>query len=186
MRTRVRPHARASWQLSVICCACGAPPLLPGERLTPEVTVMSEQDHKVVIVTGGSRGIGAGVVAEYRRRGWAVVAASRTIEPAGDPAVLTVEGDISDPATADRIISGALERFGRIDTLINNAGVFISKPFTDYTADDYALVVGVNLTGFFRADPARHQPRCSSEAAATSSTSPPRWLTTPTPERPRS
>jgi NAD(P)-dependent dehydrogenase (short-subunit alcohol dehydrogenase family) len=111
--------------------------------------VMSEQDHQVVIVTGGSRGIGAGVVAEYRRRGWAVVTASRAVKPAGDPAVLTVAGDLSDPATSDRIITGALERFGRIDTLINNAGVFISKPFTDYTADDYALAVGVNLTGFF-------------------------------------
>jgi NAD(P)-dependent dehydrogenase (short-subunit alcohol dehydrogenase family) len=110
---------------------------------------MSVPEHKVVIVTGGSRGIGAGVVAEYRRRGWAVVAASRTVKPAGDPAVLTVEGDVSDPATIDRIIRGALEGFGRIDTLINNAGVFISKPFTDYTADDYALAVGVNLTGFF-------------------------------------
>jgi hypothetical protein len=110
---------------------------------------MSEQDHKVVIVTGGSRGIGAGVVAEYRRRGWAVVAASRTVKPVGDPAVLTVEGDVSDPATIDRILSGALESFGRIDTLINNAGVFISKPFTDYTVDDYARAVGVNLTGFF-------------------------------------
>src|SRR5664279_3002241 len=110
---------------------------------------MSEQDRKVVIVTGGSRGIGAGVVAEYRRRGWAVVAASRTVKPAGDPAVLTVVGDVADPATTDGIISGALETFGRIDTLINNAGVFISKPFTDYTAGDYALAVGVNLTGFF-------------------------------------
>jgi NAD(P)-dependent dehydrogenase (short-subunit alcohol dehydrogenase family) len=73
----------------------------------------------------------------------------RTIKPAGDPAVLTVDGDVSEPATTDRIISGALESFGRIDTLINNAGVFITKPFTDYTADDYANVVGVNLTGFF-------------------------------------
>jgi NAD(P)-dependent dehydrogenase (short-subunit alcohol dehydrogenase family) len=111
---------------------------------------VSEQDHKVAIITGGSQGIGAGLVAEYRRRGWAVVATSRTIKPAGDPAVLTVEGDVSEPATTDRIISGALESFGRIDTLINNAGLFISKPFTDYTADDYAAVVGVNLTGFFR------------------------------------
>jgi NAD(P)-dependent dehydrogenase (short-subunit alcohol dehydrogenase family) len=110
---------------------------------------VSEQDRKGVIVTGGSRGIGAGVVAEYRRRGWAVVAASRTVKPAGDPAVLTVQGDVSDTATIDRIISGALESFGRIDTLINNAGVFISKPFTDYTTDDYARAVGVNLTGFF-------------------------------------
>jgi NAD(P)-dependent dehydrogenase (short-subunit alcohol dehydrogenase family) len=110
---------------------------------------MSNQDRKVVIITGGSQGIGAGLVAEYRRRGWAVVATSRTITPDGDPAVLTVDGDISETATADRIIDGALEHFGRIDTLINNAGVYISKPFTDYTADDYAAVVGVNLTGFF-------------------------------------
>ena len=110
---------------------------------------MSEQNRKVAIITGGSQGIGAGLVAEYRRRGWAVVATSRTIKPGGDPAVLTVDGDISEAATTDRIISGALGRFGRIDTLINNAGVYISKPFTDYTADDYATVVGVNLTGFF-------------------------------------
>jgi NAD(P)-dependent dehydrogenase (short-subunit alcohol dehydrogenase family) len=110
---------------------------------------MSEQDRQVAIITGGSQGIGAGLVAAYRRHGWAVVATSRTIRPAGDPAVLAVAGDVSEPATADRIIGGALERFGRVDTLINNAGIFISKPFTDYTADDYAAVVGVNLTGFF-------------------------------------
>ncbi len=110
---------------------------------------MSKQDRKVAIITGGSQGIGAGLVAEYRRRGWAVVATSRTIKPDGDPTVLTVDGDISETATTDRIISGALGRFGRIDTLINNAGVYISKPFTDYTAEDYAAVVGVNLTGFF-------------------------------------
>jgi len=88
-------------------------------------------------------------VTGYRRRGWAVVASALTIKPSEDPDVLTVEGDIAKPATGDRIIEGALERFGRIDTLVNNAGVFISKPFTDYTAEDYALVVGVNLTGFF-------------------------------------
>jgi NAD(P)-dependent dehydrogenase (short-subunit alcohol dehydrogenase family) len=110
---------------------------------------MSKEDPKVVIITGGSQGIGAGLVAEYRRRDWAVVATSRTIKPSGDPAVLTVDGDIAEAATTDRIISGALGRFGRIDTLVNNAGVYISKPFTDYTADDYATVVGVNLTGFF-------------------------------------
>ena len=110
---------------------------------------MSKEEPKVVIITGGSQGIGAGLVAEYRRRGWAVVATSRTIKPDNDPAVLTVDGDIAEAATADRIISGALGRFGRIDTLVNNAGVYISKPFTDYTAGDYATVVGVNLTGFF-------------------------------------
>ena len=104
---------------------------------------------KVAIITGGSQGIGAALVAGYRGRGWAVLASARTIKPSEDPAVLTVQGDIAEPATADRIIAAALERFGRIDTLVNNAGVFISKPFTDYTAADYATVVGVNLTGFF-------------------------------------
>ena len=110
---------------------------------------MGEQDHKVAVISGGSQGIGAGLVAGYRRQGWAVVANAQTIKPADDPEVLTVEGDISEAATTDRIISGALGRFGRIDTLVNNAGLYISKPFTDYTLADYAAVVGVNLTGFF-------------------------------------
>jgi len=110
---------------------------------------MSGDGQRVAIITGGSQGIGAGLVAGYRRRGWAVVASARTIKPSEDPAVLTVAGDIAEPATAGRIIDGALDRFGRIDTLINNAGVYISKPFTDYTAADYATVTGVNLTGFF-------------------------------------
>jgi NAD(P)-dependent dehydrogenase (short-subunit alcohol dehydrogenase family) len=99
---------------------------------------MNEENRKVVIITGGSQGIGAGLVT-----------ASRTIKDDGDPAVLTIDGDIAETATADRIISETLGRFGRIDTLINNAGVYISKPFTDYTADDYHTVLGVNLTGFF-------------------------------------
>jgi NAD(P)-dependent dehydrogenase (short-subunit alcohol dehydrogenase family) len=110
---------------------------------------VTRNDRRVAIITGGSQGIGAGLVAGYRGRGWAVVANARTIKPSEDPDVLTIEGDIAEPVTADRIIGGALERFGRIDTLVNNAGVFVSKPFTDYTAEDYALVVGVNITGFF-------------------------------------
>jgi len=110
---------------------------------------MSEADRRVAIITGGSQGIGAGLVTGYRRRGWAVVASARTIKPADEPDLLTVAGDITEPATADRIVEAALGRFGRIDTLVNNAGVFISKPFTQYTAEDYALLVGVNLTGFF-------------------------------------
>ncbi len=110
---------------------------------------MTEASQKVAVITGGSQGIGAGLVAAYRRQGWRVVATARTMKPAEDPGVLTVDGDVADPATADRIISGALERFGRIDTLINNAGVFVSKPFTEYTAGDYARIVGVNLGGFF-------------------------------------
>ena len=109
----------------------------------------ADAEQRVAIITGGSQGIGAGLVAGYRQRGWAVVATARTMRPSGDPDVLTVDGDVSEPATADRIIGGALGRFGRIDTLVNNAGVYLSKPFTDYTAADYALITGVNLSGFF-------------------------------------
>ncbi|HTS97413.1 MAG TPA: SDR family oxidoreductase [Streptosporangiaceae bacterium] len=110
---------------------------------------MPERGPRVAIVTGGSQGIGAALVAGYRRQGWAVVANARAINPSDDPDVLAVPGDVSQPATAERIVGAALDRFGRLDTLVNNAGVFMSKPFTEYTADDYALMVGVNLTGFF-------------------------------------
>jgi NAD(P)-dependent dehydrogenase (short-subunit alcohol dehydrogenase family) len=108
-----------------------------------------ETGQRVAVITGGSRGIGAGLVAGYRDRGWAVMATARRIEPSGDPDLLTVEADITAPGSADRVIGGALDRFGRIDTLVNNAGVFLSKPFTEYTADDYALLTGVNGAGFF-------------------------------------
>ena len=110
---------------------------------------MTETEQKVAIITGGSQGIGAGLVDGYRQRGWAVVANSLSIQPSKDPHILTVQGDVSEQATADRIIGQALDRFGRVDTLVNNAGVFLAKPFTDYTAEDYALVTGVNLAGFF-------------------------------------
>ena len=104
---------------------------------------------KVAVITDASQSIGAGLVAAYRGRGWAVVASARTIKPSDDAEVLAVEGDIADPAIAGRIIGAALERFGRIDTRVNNAGVVIARPFTDYTPADYALVIGVNLSGFF-------------------------------------
>jgi NAD(P)-dependent dehydrogenase (short-subunit alcohol dehydrogenase family) len=110
---------------------------------------MSNAEQRVVIITGGSQGIGAGLVAGYRGRGWSVVANAQTMKPSEDPGVLTVSGDISDPATAERIISETLEGFGRIDTLVNNAGVFISKSFADYSATDYDLMTRVNLAGFF-------------------------------------
>jgi NAD(P)-dependent dehydrogenase (short-subunit alcohol dehydrogenase family) len=120
----------------------------PTSGRTPELT-SDARDRKVVIVTGGSQGIGAGIVDGYRQLGWAVVPVARRVPPSNDPAVLTVAGDLSDPATADRIVSATLERFGRVDTLVNNAGIYISKPFVDYTTDDYKAIVGVNLTGFF-------------------------------------
>jgi len=110
---------------------------------------MSTQNQKVAIVTGASQGIGAALVEGYRKLGHAVVATSRTIAPVDDADVLTVQGDIADPATAERVVTAAVERFGRIDTVVNNAGVFVAKPFTDYTAEDYATVTGINLTGVF-------------------------------------
>jgi NAD(P)-dependent dehydrogenase (short-subunit alcohol dehydrogenase family) len=110
---------------------------------------MGTTDRKVAIITGASQGIGAGLVEAYRRRDYAVVANSRTISTAEDPGVLAIAGDIADPVTAEQLVTGAVEWFGRVDTLINNAGVFIAKPFTQYTAADYALITAVNLTGFF-------------------------------------
>ncbi|MGW2524855.1 SDR family NAD(P)-dependent oxidoreductase [Streptomyces sp. NPDC001617] len=110
---------------------------------------MSTQNQKVAIVTGASQGIGAALVEGYRKLGHAVVATSRTIAPVDDADVLTVQGDIADPATAEHVVTAAVERFGRIDTVVNNAGVFVAKPFTDYTTEDYAAVTGINLTGVF-------------------------------------
>jgi NAD(P)-dependent dehydrogenase (short-subunit alcohol dehydrogenase family) len=105
--------------------------------------------RKVVIVTGASQGIGAGLVQAFRDRDYRVVANSRSIKPSSDPDVLTVAGDISDRAVAERVIKEALAKFGRVDTLVNNAGIFIAKPFTQYTTEDYANVMAVNVAGFF-------------------------------------
>lgn len=107
-----------------------------------------ENEQKVAIVTGASQGIGAGIVAAYRARGYRVVATSRSVRDMDDPALLSVAGDIGDPATGPRVVEAALARFGRVDTLVNNAGIFVAKPFTDYTAEDYAQVVATNLNGF--------------------------------------
>jgi NAD(P)-dependent dehydrogenase (short-subunit alcohol dehydrogenase family) len=111
---------------------------------------MTAPGRKVVIVTGGSQGIGAGLVAGYRQEGWAVVATARTIEPSDDPEILAVEADITDRSGPDLVVHEALQRYGRVDTLVNNAGVYIGKPFTDYTERDFEAVLGVNVTGFFR------------------------------------
>jgi len=107
------------------------------------------EERKVVIITGASQGIGAGLVRGYRDRNFRVVANSRSIRASSDTDILAVAGDASDPATAERIVSQALDRFGRIDSLVNNAGIFIAKSFTDYTDEDYASVLAVNLNGFF-------------------------------------
>jgi NAD(P)-dependent dehydrogenase (short-subunit alcohol dehydrogenase family) len=104
---------------------------------------------KAAIVTGASQGIGAGLVAGFRGAGYAVVGTSRTIGRSDDPDYVTVAGDVAEPETADRVVEQALERFGRIDSLVNNAGIFIGKPFTEYTAADYAAITHVNLGGFF-------------------------------------
>ena len=109
---------------------------------------MSTQ-NKVAVVTGASQGIGAAVVQAFRDRGYRVVANSRSIKPSSDPDVLNIAGDIAERGVAERLISEGLAKFGRIDTLINNAGIFIAKPFTQYTTDDYAQVLSVNLAGFF-------------------------------------
>jgi len=105
--------------------------------------------QKVAIITGASQGIGAGLVKAYRDRNYRVVATSRSIKQGGDKDVVAVQGDIGDPATAERVVKEALSRFGRVDTLVNNAGIFIAKPFTDYTAEDFAAKVATNLAGFF-------------------------------------
>jgi NAD(P)-dependent dehydrogenase (short-subunit alcohol dehydrogenase family) len=112
--------------------------------------MITTQRQQVAVVTGASRGIGDGLVAAYRKLGWVVVANARTIAPSDDADVVTVQGDIADPGTPERVIGAAIERFGRVDTLINNAGLFVAKPFTDYTEEEFASLVAVNLAGFFR------------------------------------
>ena len=105
--------------------------------------------QKVVIVTGASQGIGADLVKAFRKLDYRIVATARSIKPSDDANILTVAGDIGDRAVAQRVVSEGVARFGRIDTLVNNAGIYIGKPFTEHTAEDYAAVVNVNMTGFF-------------------------------------
>ncbi|MBV8167103.1 MAG: SDR family NAD(P)-dependent oxidoreductase, partial [Alphaproteobacteria bacterium] len=106
-------------------------------------------ERKVVIITGASQGIGAALVRAYRDRHYRVVATARSIAPSQDPDVVTVAGDIADPETAERVVRAARERFGRLDSLVNNAGIFLSKPFIEFSADEYARTMATNVTGFF-------------------------------------
>ena len=105
----------------------------------------------VAIITGASQGIGAGLVAAYRSAGYAVVGVARSF-PVGDrdeSDYIAIAANIADAHTAARAVDEARDRFGRIDTLINNAGIYIGKPFTEYTLDEYRAITAVNLTGFF-------------------------------------
>src|SRR5215831_10554048 len=108
--------------------------------------------QKTAIVTGASQGIGAGIVKAFAQRGFNVVANSRKMtqsaEVAASDSVALVDGHIGEPATAARIVETALARFQSIDVLVNNAGIFFTKPFTDYTAEDFGSLVSTNLGGF--------------------------------------
>jgi NAD(P)-dependent dehydrogenase (short-subunit alcohol dehydrogenase family) len=105
--------------------------------------------QKVAVVTGASQGIGEALVRSFRSRGYRVVAVARSIKPTNDTDVLAIAGDVADRATAERAISEGVARFGRIDTLVNNAGIFIAKPFTAYSDEDFGASFGVNVAGFF-------------------------------------
>jgi NAD(P)-dependent dehydrogenase (short-subunit alcohol dehydrogenase family) len=106
-------------------------------------------EPKVAVITGASQGIGAGLVKAFRDRNYRVVANSRSIKPSNDPDVVAVAGDISKPETARQVVEQGLSRFGRIDSLVNNAGIFIGKKFTDYTEADFTKMLAINLAGFF-------------------------------------
>src|ERR1700751_3387742 len=101
-------------------------------------------ESKVAVITGASQGIGGALLTAYRDRNYRVVATALSMEPLSGDDVVVVAGDITDRQTAERAISEGVLRFGRIDTLVNNAGTFISKPFTQYTGADYAAILGVN------------------------------------------
>jgi NAD(P)-dependent dehydrogenase (short-subunit alcohol dehydrogenase family) len=106
---------------------------------------------KTAIVTGASQGIGAAIVQAFLDRGYNVVATSRSVSKAGfapSPNLALVDGDIGQQATAGRVAQTAIAKFGSIDHVVNNAGIFAAKPFTDYTADDFHDFVSTNLEGF--------------------------------------
>lgn len=108
-----------------------------------------DKDRKVLVVTGASQGLGAMFVKAYRIRGWRVVGNSRTIEPSDDPDYITVPGDIGDPKVAKKVIDTALEHFGRVDTLINNAGIWRPGKITDISEELFREVMSTNLDSVF-------------------------------------
>ena len=110
-------------------------------------------DTKVALITGASSGIGLEIAQTLLSRGYRVAAASRTAsrqQALADPTrFIAVDGDVAEERTAARAVEAALSKFGTLDLLVNNAGIFIAKRFTDYTADDYAKLLATNLAGFF-------------------------------------
>lgn len=108
---------------------------------------------KTAIVTGASRGIGASLVRAFRDRGYQVVANSRNISSTHTfdslAGIVLVDGDIGKRATAETVTEAAIAHFGSIDVLVNNAGIFLSKPFTEYTEDDFMALISTNVAGFF-------------------------------------
>jgi NAD(P)-dependent dehydrogenase (short-subunit alcohol dehydrogenase family) len=109
------------------------------------------EGKKTVIVTGASQGIGAAVVRAFRDRGYNVVATSRNVSKAGfapSPNLALVDGDISQATTAEKVAQTAMNKFGSIDHIVNNAGIFSAKVFTDYTTEDFHRLVSTNLEGF--------------------------------------
>lgn len=116
---------------------------------TTTTSTTTTSTPRVAIITGASQGIGAGLVSGYRKLGYAVAANSRTIGDGDDPMVLAVPGDVAQSGVGQRIVDAALEQFGRVDTVVNNAGIFIPKAFVDYTDDEFDAITGVNLRGFF-------------------------------------
>ena len=114
---------------------------------------MNTTQQPVAIVTGASRGIGLGVTQALLERGWRVVATSRMISSSKDltpsPELVLVDGDVSKKETAIKVVDAALKHFGRIDLLVNNAGIYMPKAFTDYTEEDYNLVMNTNVASFF-------------------------------------
>jgi NAD(P)-dependent dehydrogenase (short-subunit alcohol dehydrogenase family) len=103
----------------------------------------------VAVITGASQGIGAALVQAFRLRNYQVVATSRSIKPSVDPGIVTIQGDVGELETASRVFKQAMDRFGRVDALINNAGMFMAKPFTAYSNDDYRAYLATNVNGFF-------------------------------------
>ena len=125
-------------------------PQRASQQIEAEATM--SDPRKTAIVTGASQGIGAGIVKGFVERGFNVVANSRKVtqstEVAASNHVALVDGHIGEPATAAKIVETALSRFKSIDALVNNAGIFFTKPFTDYTAEDFRSLVSTNVEGF--------------------------------------